>query len=172
MRNTLILLIFLTPNIILGQENYIEKTIKNHFIKLDKIECKYTQKKEISMINEPLVSTGILNYEKGSDFIWTQETPFKKIYLINEKAKNKFDEYINKFIISIITGEILDDKKLEVIYSQNNDKYKIIMTPKKGAIKNKLKTINLTFRKKTISLSRLEIVFKNSDVTNIYFYEN
>ena len=66
----------------------------------------------------------------------------------------------------------MDDKKLEVIYSQNNDNYMIIMTPKKGAIKNKLKTINLTFRKKTISLSRLEIVFKNSDVTNIYFYEN
>ena len=84
------------------------------------------------MINEPLVSTGILNYEKGSNFIWTQETPFKQIYLINEKAKNKFDEYINKFIISIITGEILNDKKLEVIYSQNNDKYMIIMTPKQG----------------------------------------
>ena len=172
MRNLLILLMIFIPNILLGQEQSIEKALKYYFKELIKVECKYKQEKELSMINKPLISTGVFRYEKGGSVVWEQETPFKQIYLINEKSNNKFDKYINQFIMSILTGDILDNKKLEVLYSENKDRYTIIMTPKKGAMKKKIKEINITFRKKAISLSRLEIILQNSDVTKINFYDN
>ena len=172
MRNLLILFAILSSNILLGQEQSIEKILKAHFTNLNHIECNYKQEKELSMLNEPLISTGIFKYEKEGNISWEQQTPFKETFLINGKSDNKFDKHINQFILSILTGDILDDKKLEVSYSENKDNYTIIMTPKKGAMKKKIKEIHLAFRKIEISLSRLEIILQNSDVTRINFYEN
>jgi len=156
----------------LGQEQSIEKILKVHFTNLNYIECNYKQEKEISMLNEPLISTGIFKYEKEGNISWEQQMPFKETFLINKKSDNKLEKNINQFILSILTGDILDDKKLEVSYSENKDNYTIIITPKKGAMKKKIKEIHLAFRKIEISLSRLEIILQNSDVTRINFYEN
>tara|TARA_B110000459_G_C16616635_1_gene499242 strand:+ start:1228 stop:1746 length:519 start_codon:yes stop_codon:yes gene_type:complete len=172
MRNLLILLVIITPKIIFGQEHSIEKILKSHFINLEHIECNYKQEKKLSMLSEPLISTGIFKYERNRNIIWEQQIPFKKTFSINDKSENKLDKHINQFITSIINGEILEDKRLEVIYSQKNDNYMIVMIPKKGVIKKRIKKITLTFRKKIISLNRFEIIFKNSDVTNIKFYDN
>ena len=172
MRNLLILLAILSPNIMLGQEQPIDVILKAHFTNLNYIECNYKQEKEISMLNEPLISTGIFKYEKEGDISWEQQMPFKETFLINEKSDNKLDKHINQFILSILTGNILNNNKLEVSYSENKDNYTIIMTPKKGAMKKKIKEIHLAFRKTEISLSRLEIILQNSDVTRINFYEN
>ena len=132
MRNLLILLMIFISNTLLGQDQSTEKSLKYYFKELVKVESKYKQEKKLSIINKPLISTGIFRYEKGGDIIWEQETPFKQIYIINEKSDNKFDEYINQFIISVLTGDILENNKLEVLYLDNKDNYIIKMTPKKG----------------------------------------
>lgn len=172
MRNLLILLVILIPNIMLGQEASIEKILKAHFTNLNHIKCNYKQEKELSMLNEPLISTGIFKYERQGSISWEQQMPFKETFLINEQSGNKLDKHINQFILSILSGDILDNNNLEVIYSENKDKYTIIMTPKKGTMKKKIKEIYITFRKKEISLSRVEIISQNSDVTRINFYDN
>jgi len=172
MRNLLILFTILISNILLGQEQSIEKILKVHFTNLNHIECYYKQEKELVMLNEPLISTGIFKYEKEGNISWEQQMPFKETFLINKKSDNKLDKHINQFILSILTGDILDNKKLEVSYSENKDNYTIIITPKKGAMKKKIKEIHLAFRKIEISLSRLEIILQNSDITRINFYEN
>ena len=172
MRNLLILLAILSPNIMLGQEQPIDVILKVQFTNLNYNECNYKQEKELSKLNKPLISTGIFKYEKEGNISWEQQIPFKETFLINKKSDNKLDKHINQFILSILTGDILDDKKLEVSYSENKDNYTIIMTPKKGAMKKKIKEIHLAFRKIEISLSRLEIILQNSDVTRINFYEN
>ena len=172
MRNLLIFLAILSPNIMLGQEQSIDVILKAHFINLNHIECNYKQEKELSKLNKPLISTGIFKYEKEGNISWEQQMPFKETFLINEKSDNKLDKHINQFILSILTGNILNNSKLEVSYSENKDNYTIIMTPKKGAMKKKIKEIHLAFRKIEISLSRLEIILQNSDVTRINFYEN
>ena len=172
MRNILILLIIFISNIMLGQEQSIEKILKAHFTNLNHIECNYKQEKELSMLNEPLISAGIFKYEKEGNISWEQQTPFKETFLINGKSNNKFDKHINQFIVSILTGNILNNNKLDVSYSEDELSYIIVMTPKKGAMKKKIKEIHLAFRKIEISLSRLEIILQNSDVTRINFYDN
>ena len=76
MRNILILLVILIPNIILGQAQSIEKILKDHFTNLNHIECNYKQEKELSMLNEPLVSTGIFKYEKEGNISWVTANTF------------------------------------------------------------------------------------------------
>ena len=172
MRNLLILFAILSSNILLGQEQSIEKILKAHFTNLNHIECNYKQEKEISMLNEPLISTGIFKYEKEGNISWEQQTPFKETFLINGKSDTKFDKHINQFIMSILTGDILNDTKLEVSYSEDEQNYTVLITPKKGEMKKKLKEIILTFHKETVTLSQLEIISQNEDVSRINFFDN
>ena len=172
MRNLLILFAILSSNILLGQEQSIEKILKTHFTNLNHIECNYKQEKDISMLNEPLISTGIFKYEKEGNISWEKQTPFKETFLINGKLDNKFDKHINQFIMSILTGDILNDTKLEVSYSEDEQSYIVVITPKKGEMKKKLKEIILTFHKEIVTLSQLEIISQNGDVSKINFFDN
>lgn len=172
MRNLLTVLVILIPSIILGQDQSIERILKEHFTNLYYIECNYKQEKKLSMLNEPLISTGIFKYDKEGDISWEQQMPFKETFLINGKASNKFDKYINQFIISILTGNILNDKKLEVSYLEDEQSYIVVMNPKKGEMKKKLKEIILTFHKEIVTLSQLDIISQNGDVSRINFFYN
>lgn len=172
MHNLLIFFAILSSNIMLGQEHSIEKILKIHFENLNHIECNYKQEKELSMLNEPLISTGIFKYEKNGNISWEQQTPFKETFLINRKSDNKLNKHINQFIMSILTGDILDDAKLEVSYSENEQSYIVMMTPKRGEMKKKLKEIILTFHKEIVTLSQLEIISQNEDVSRINFFNN
>ena len=162
----------LLSNFVYSQDISIEIKLQEHFTNLTYIECQYKQEKELSMIKEPLVSTGSFKYEKRGVISWEQETPFKKIYLISGESDNKFDNYINQFIISILTGRILNDKKLEITYSEDVKSYFVLLTPKKGPMKKNIKDVMLTFNKEIITLSQLEIVSKNGDVNKINFFDN
>ena len=168
----LILLSILLSNLAFSQDISIEIKLQEHFTNLTYIECKYKQEKKLSMLKDPLVSTGIFKYKKDGDISWEQETPFKEIYLISGETDSKLDKYINQFIISILTGKILNDKKLEVTYSEDVKSYFVLLTPKKGAMKKNIKDIILTFNKEIITLSQLEIVSKNGDVNKINFFDN
>ena len=172
MRNLLILLAILSPNIMLGQEQPIEKILKAQFTNLNYIECNYKQEKEISMLNEPLISIGIFKYEKEGGISWEQHMPFKEIFLINGKSDNTFDKHIKQFVMSILTGDILNNTKLEVRYSEDKQSYIVVMNPKKGELKKKLKEIILTFHKERVALSQLEIISQNEDVSRINFFDN
>ena len=172
MRNLLILLAILIPKIMLCQEQSIEKILKAHFTNLNYIECNYKQEKELSMLNEPLISTGIFKYEKEGNISWEQQTPFKETFLINGKSDNQFNKHINQFIMSILTGNILNDTKLEVSYSEDEQSYIVVITPKKGEMKKKLKEIILTFHKEIVALSQLDIISQNGDVSRINFFDN
>ena len=172
MRNLLILLAILSPNLMLGQEQSIEVILKAHFTNLNHIECNYKQEKELSRLNKPLISTGIFKYEKEGNISWEQQIPFKETFLINGNSDNKFDKHINQFIMSILTGDILNDTKLEVSYSENKQSYIAVMTPRKSEMKKKLKEIILTFHKEIVTLSQLEIISQNEDVSRINFFDN
>jgi outer membrane lipoprotein-sorting protein len=172
MRNLLILLAILSPNIMLGQEQPIEKILKAQFANLNYIECNYKQEKEISMLNEPLISIGIFKYEKEGGISWEQHMPFKETFLINGKSDNTFDKHIKQFVMSILTGDILNDTKLAVSYSEGEQSYIVVITPKKGAMKKKLEEIILTFHKEIVTLSQLEIILQNGDVSRITFFDN
>ena len=135
-------------------------------------KLQYKQEKKLSMLNELLISAGIFKYEKEGNISWEQHTPFKETFLINGKSDNKFDKQINQFIISLLTGDILNDTKLEVSYSEDEQSYIVVMTPKKGEMKKKLKKIILTFHKEIVRLSQLDIISQNGDVSRINFFDN
>lgn len=168
----LILLSLLLSNSVFSQDISIKIQLEEHFTNLTYIECKYKQEKRLSMLSEPLISTGIFKYKKDEDIIWVQETPFKEIYLVSGKTDNKLNKYINQFIISILNGEILNDKKIKVTYSEDAKSYIVLLTPKKGVINKNIKDIVLTFNKTKVRLDQLEIFSQDGDVNKINFFDN
>ena len=171
MRNLLIIISMFFVNITLAQNDSIKKILQKHFKQISEIECLYKQEKHLSMINKPLISTGIFRYDKKGDMIWEQENPFEQIYSINKKSNNTSERYINQFIISILNGEILENKKVQVSYLDNNDQYIAIITPNKNFMQNKINEIKLNFNKQSLALNSLKIIFSNNDITNINFYD-
>ncbi len=173
MKNKLLLILFsFMTSFLFCQNLSIQEKINAHFKNLTEIDCNYRQEKQLSMLKEPLISTGTFKYEKGGNVSWEQQTPFKETFLINGKSNNKLDKYINQFIMSILTGDILNDTKLEVSYSVAEQSYIVVITPKKGEMKKKLKEIILTFHKEIVTLSQLDIISQNGDVSRINFFDN
>ena len=171
MYKLLIISTFLLSSLMFGQE-HIEAILRNHLNQILTIECRYKQEKKISMIKSPLVSTGIFKYKKEGDIILEQKTPFKETYQITKDSKTQFDKYISLFLISILNGEILNNKNLNLVYSQNKSQYTVRITPKKNIMKERVNEVKLYFSKETISLNKLEVIFKNNDVTTINLYED
>jgi outer membrane lipoprotein-sorting protein len=170
MKNKLLIIVFsFMTSYLFCQNLSIQEKIDVHFQNLIEIDCKYRQEKQLSMLKESLISTGTFKYQKGGEISWNQQTPFKEIFLINKVSDNKFDKHITEFIISILSGEILKDKKLSVKYLEKIDNYIVVITPVKGAMKKKIKNITLTFTKNKIKLIRLEIISHDKDITIINF---
>jgi len=165
----LLTLIIISQNIVLNQADPVETLLKAHFANLNHIECAYKQEKKISMLNKPLISTGVFKYEKEGQIIWEQEMPFKETFLIKKTNKNIIERHINEFIISIINGGILSNPKLEIHYSEDEISYVVSINPKKKSIAKTLKKIILTFQKEKIKLNQLEIIAQNGDINKITF---
>ena len=170
MRNILILLII--PNVILGQAQNIEEILRSHFIELNNIECNYRQEKELSRISKPLISSGIFKYEKEGTISLQQQDPFKEIFILNKESKNRFDEYINQFIISILNGKILSNPELEINYQEDDETYIVEINPEKSKMRKNIKEIILTFHKEIVSLIQLKVISKNGDINKITFFDN
>ena len=172
MRDLFILFLLFISNSSFSQGTTIEEALKDHFTRLNSIECKYQQEKHLSILNEPLISTGIFKYEKEGNIRWEQQTPFREVYLINRESENVLDKYVQQFILSILKGSILNDKRFEVIYSENEKSYIALVIPVKGSVKHKINQIKLTFNQEVIALIQLEIISKNGDLSRINFYDN
>ena len=170
MKNKLLFILFsFMTSFLFCQNLSIQEKINAHFKNLTEIDCDYRQEKQLSMLKEPLISTGTFKYKKSGEIIWNQETPFKEKFFINQETENKFDKYINQFIISILSGEILTNKKLSIIYSEKENNFIVLITPKKGVMKKKIKNITLTFNKNKITLNKLELLSNDHDITTINF---
>lgn len=168
-----ILCFFLMPHLIFAQDvDLIKEKIESHFLDLDYIDCRYRQERQLSMIKDPLISTGRFKYEKGGTISLEQLTPFEETFFLNESTNNKLDKYISNFIISIVSGEILKNNKLDIQFLEDENNYIVSMSPNSGIMQKQLKHITLIFNQLTIELIELEMIAKNKDITTINFYSD
>lgn len=172
----LIFLLSVFSLIIFGQENkndinQIKKRLESHFSEIKNINCKYKQERTLKMLTEPIISSGNFTFFKNKELTFFQKEPFLDTIILNSNNQIKEIKYLNEFILSIISGEIINDKKVEATYISNEEFYIINIIPKKGVITKKISHFKLSFLKSNLNLAELLFYDIDNQLTKINFFE-
>ena len=167
-----------------GVQEYIGK-IEKASAALTSLQCSFIQKKIISILSESVISKGKLLFKKENKLCWEYSSPYyylfaingDKVYIKNEKSTTSFDTKSNSLFkeISILlmnsisgTG-LIDPKKFDVSFFQNESELKAELTPKNKTLSSIMSTITLYFEKSTYQVHSIEMIEPTGDSTTIVF---
>ncbi len=148
------------------------------------IESDFVQEKNLSMLSEKIISKGHFVFKKENLLRWEYTTPSKYLIIINkekvmikdEKKTNKYDmnsnkvfKEINDIMLSCVQGTIFKSNKFKTSYFENEKGYKLELIPQVKNMKETFKKINLYFDKNVTSVSKMEMIENNDDLTSLDF---
>jgi outer membrane lipoprotein-sorting protein len=151
------------------------------------LQCAFVQKKIISVLSESVISKGKLLYKDGNKLCWEYSTPYyylfalngDKVYIKNDKTTSQFDtksnslfKEISLLLLNSISGSgLIDSKKFDVSYFENQALLEVLLIPRNKTLKSLLNTITLYFEKATWLVQKIEMTEPSGDVTTIGFSE-
>lgn len=148
------------------------------------IQSDFVQEKNLSLLSEKVVSKGHLVFKKDNLLRWEYVSPSKYLIVINkekitikdEKKTTKYDmnsnkvfKEINDIMLSCVQGTIFRSNKFKTGYFENDKFYKLELIPQDKNMKDTFKKINLYFDKSVTSVTKMEMVETNEDLTSIDF---
>ncbi len=148
------------------------------------IESDFTQEKSLSVLSEKIISKGHFVFKKDNLLRWEYQTPSKYLIVINkekiiikdEKKTSKYDmnsnkvfKEINDIMLSCVQGTIFKSAKFKTIYFENDKQYKLELWPQVKNMKETFKKINLYFDKTVTSVTKMEMIESNEDLTLLDF---
>ena len=148
------------------------------------IEADFIQEKNLSMLSEKITSKGHFVFKKENLLRWEYASPSKYLIVINkekviikdEKKTTKYDmnsnkvfKEINDIMLSCVQGTIFKSNKFKTSYFENDKGYKLELIPQVKNMKETFKKINLYFDKNVTSVSKMEMIENNDDLTSLDF---
>ena len=148
------------------------------------IESDFTQEKNLSMLSEKIISKGHFVFKKENLLRWEYNSPSKYLIVINkeqvvikdEKKTTKYDmnsnkvfKEINDLMLSCVQGTIFKSNKFKTNYFENERYYKLELLPQVKNMKETFKKINLYFDKTVTSVTKIEMIEGNEDLTLLDF---
>jgi outer membrane lipoprotein carrier protein len=147
------------------------------------IQCDFVQEKQLSIMNDKMVSKGKMYYSKANLLRWEYITPYSYLFILNgpkvllksSKTKNIADTRSNKIFQEIagimmnsVTGKSLSDKEdfKETMYT-SGEQWVAVMIPLKKELKQMFSTIRLYFDTRKSMVNRVELIEKGGDKTVI-----
>ncbi|GHT18687.1 hypothetical protein FACS189429_5540 [Bacteroidia bacterium] len=144
------------------QQSVIAK-IADASAKMHSLICNFTQTREMSILNEKIVSQGKMYYRNDNMLCWEYTSPYnalifngKKMAMKNEKGKTEVSggmAYLFRGIADImlngISGKNLTDKKrfdIEMYLTENI--CKVVLKPKQAQMKKAFSEISIIFNTK------------------------
>ena len=148
------------------------------------IESDFVHEKNLSMLSEKIISKGHFVFKKENLLRWEYSSPSKYLIVINkdkitikdEKKTTKYDmnsnkvfKEINDIMLSCVQGTIFKSNKFKTVYLENDKGYKLELIPQAKNMKETFKKINLYFDKTVTSVSKIEMIETNEDLTLLDF---
>jgi len=162
----------------------IKEGVSDVALKTSTISSDFTQEKEMSILNDKIITSGRFFYKKERLLRWEYIHPFSYIITIQgdditikdeegiksfNTGSNKVFSEVNRIIIGSINGTLLDDVSFTADYDQNNGHYIVSLSPVSVFVKENLKRIAIYFNKKDYTVDRLEMFESAGDFTRITF---
>ena len=159
------------------------ETINRKSASIKTISCSFTQEKKMSMLNDKLVSRGVMYYSNAGKLRWEYTSPYSYILVINnntvtmksgsrkstvDMSTSKLFQAIARIMAGSVTGKSLSNNRdFNVKMYCYNEYWAADLEPKEANMKKMFKYIRLYFNTTHTLVYKVEIVEKNGDVTTI-----
>ena len=147
------------------------------------MQCDFTQEKELSFMNDKVVSEGKMYYKQPDKIRWEYTKPI--VYVLAMDGKNIFMETGNNqttiparssklfssmsdILIGGVSGAgLIDSPDFTASFSVGSNDYRIMLTPLKKEVKELFDQIQLFVNKSDSRIQKVELVEKGGDKTLI-----
>ena len=164
------------------QQAMIEK-ITDASSKMKSLCCDFEQVKELSILDEKMVSKGKMNYRQDSRLRWEYLEPYAYIFMLNDrkllmqtgnsrnvmdvKSSKMFQEIV-KIMMNSINGKGLNEiDSFDNKYFLYGNNWIVKLIPIQKEIKKIFSGIELTFNTKDYTVDKVKLVEQNGDNTII-----
>jgi outer membrane lipoprotein-sorting protein len=149
--------------------------------KINTIRSRFVQEKNLSMLEEKMVSEGQFLFKKENRVRMEYEKPFQYLMIINNNQvfirdgekenkisskSNKIFSQINRIMIDCVQGSMLANPDFNVRIFEGTH-WMVELTPISRSMKDLFKSIMITIDKQDLSASRIEMNEINGDNTVI-----
>lgn len=176
------LLLFLVVKAQMSQDAIIAK-INVAVSKIETMQCDFVQTKHMKMLNNKMVSTGIMAYKQSDKLRWEYKKPYTYVFILNgtkvylkkesrndviDIKQNKVFKSIAEIMMNSVIGKCLtNNKEFKVSISDVNNQWVASLIPQKKELKQMYSKIILYFGKASSIIQKVEMIEKNGDKTII-----
>lgn len=176
------LLLFLVVKAQMSQDAIIAK-INVAVSKIETMQCDFVQTKHMKMLNNKMVSTGIMAYKQSDKLRWEYKKPYTYVFILNgtkvylkkesrndviDIKQNKVFKSIAEIMMNSVIGKCLtNNKEFKVSISDVNNQWVASLIPQKKELKQMYSKIILYFGKANSIIQKVEMIEKNGDKTII-----
>jgi outer membrane lipoprotein-sorting protein len=166
-----------------AEQNEIINEIKKTSAEMKTMKCDFTQTKELSFMNDKVVSEGKMLYKQSDKIRWEYVKPYKYVFSMDGQNVNiSYDDKQNKIpvksskmfseisniMIGGVNGSVLvNSKDFTAKFMVGTNDYKITLTPLKKEIKNLFSNVLLYINKTNSRINVIEMTEKSGDKTII-----
>jgi outer membrane lipoprotein-sorting protein len=148
------------------------------------IKSDFVQEKNLSMLNDKIISKGKFWFKKNNLVRIEYTQPFQYLMVMNQNnvyikdgqkenkmsaKSNKLFQQINKITVDCIQGTALTNSDFNVKVFENNTAWLIEMSPVSKGLKDFFKNINITVTKKDYAVTKIDMIEPGGDNTVISF---
>lgn len=185
-RYILTLCCLLASLLVLQAQNTDEASIRRKLneatARITTMECDFVQTKQLSMLQDKMVSKGRMCYKKSDRLRWEYTSPYTYVFILNGKEvllknknrsdiidveQNKMFREIVQIMLSSVVGNCLDDKNFKSSLKATAGEYVATLTPERKNMKQMFRQIVLHFDRKNACVRLVELIEKNDDRTII-----
>ncbi len=167
-----------------SQNSDILQQIKSQAQKINSIEAGFVQTKNISFIDEQLISGGKFWFSRPDKMRWEYQTPFfysiiingDNITVIDDKKESRFDAasnamfgQIKQVIMNMVNGKMFDDPDYHATLKEENNYFVVNFETVNQAMKAYILSIDLYFTKSGYLMEKIKMNEASGDDTVIEF---
>jgi len=150
------------------------------------LQCTFVQTKELSIMNDKMVSKGTMAFARPNKLSWHYTTPYDYTFIITDDKvltakgtnRNSIDlkssqtfRGIARMIAGSVTGRsLMQTEDFDVKILANKQVYVAQLTPRTKHLKKLFTSIRLTFNRSTDIVQQVEMTETNGDATTITFH--
>lgn len=151
---------------------------------VNSIRCDFTQEKNLSLLEEKILSKGKFWFKKENLVRMEYQHPFQYLLIINGKniyikdgqkenkvavRSNKLFQKINQLTIDCVQGTVFSNSDFSVTAFENKQQYLVEMVPVTKEMKEFFSAILVRIDRKDYTVSSINMMEKGGDFTLISF---
>ena len=165
------------------QQKVMTERITEASAKMKSLSCDFEQVKELSILDEKMISKGKMNYRQESRLRWEYLEPYTYLFVLNDKKllmqaettrnvmdvkSSKMFQEIVKIMMNSINGKGLTEiESFDNKYFTQGNKWVVELIPTQKEIKRIFSSITLTFNINDYTIDNVKLFEQNGDNTII-----